>query len=106
MTNKVYSMLGLCMKAGKLKAGADVCIDNIKSGNVYLVIIAEDASPSTIEKFKYITDECNTPMILYGLKDELSTAIGKDNKVIFAITDEGFSKRILELVKELKGANI
>lgn len=44
-------------------------------------------------------------MILYGQKDELSAAIGKDNKVIFAIMDEGFSNKILELVKESKGAN-
>lgn len=45
-------------------------------------------------------------MILYGLKDELSAAIGKENKVVFAIMDEGFSKKIIELVKESKGANI
>lgn len=71
-----------------------------------MVIIAEDASPSTIEKFEFITKECNTKMILYGQKDELSSAIGKENKVVFAITDDGFSNKILELVKELKGANI
>ena len=71
-----------------------------------MVIIAEDASPSTIEKFKYITEECNTKMILYGQKDELSRAIGKDNKVVFVIMDDGFSNKILELVKESKGANI
>ena len=45
-------------------------------------------------------------MILYGQKDELSRAIGKDNKVVFVIMDDGFSNRILELVKESKGANI
>ena len=83
-----------------------MCIENIRTGNVSLVIIAEDASPSTIEKFKYITEECNTKMILYGQKDELSRAIGKDNKVVFVIMDDGFSNRILELVKESKGANI
>lgn len=71
-----------------------------------MVIIAEDASPSTIEKFEFITKECNTKMILYGQKDELSSAIGKENKVVFAITDDGFSNKILELVKESKGANI
>ena len=71
-----------------------------------MVIVAEDASPSTVEKFKYITEECNTKMILLGQKDELSRAIGKDNKVVFVIMDDGFSNRILELVKESKGANI
>lgn len=71
-----------------------------------MVIIAEDASPSTIEKFEFITKECNTKMILYGQKDELSSAIGKENKVVFAIMDDGFSNKILELVKESKGANI
>ncbi len=69
------------------------------------MIVAEDASPSTIEKFEFIVNEAGTKMILYGFKDELSNAIGKENKVVFAITDEGFSNRILELVNELKGAN-
>ena len=83
-----------------------MCIENIRTGKVTLVIVAEDASPSTIEKFEYITRECNTKMILYGQKDEISRAIGKENKVVFAIMDDGFSNRILELVKESKGENI
>lgn len=102
--NKIYSMLGLCMRAGKVVSGADVCIENIKKGSAFLIIIAEDTSSKTLEKFEYLSKEYDVKLIVYGKIDDLSKAIGKDNKAILTILDEGFSKKIIELVEELKGA--
>ena len=102
--NKIYSIFGLCMRAGKVASGADVCIENIKKGSAFLIIVAEDASPKTLEKFEYFSKEYDIKLVVCGEIDGLSKAIGKDNKAIFTILDEGFSKKIIELVEELKGA--
>ncbi len=103
MNNKIYSMLGLCMKAGKLACGFDVCVENIKKKNAFLIIIAEDASPNTKEKIIYIANEYGVEVLEYGNKFDLSTAIGKREKVVVAILDNGFGSKITQLVKESKG---
>lgn len=100
MITKVYSMLGLSMKAGKLVCGADVCIENIKDKKAFLVIVANDASENTKEKIKKICEQYKVEFVYFGDKFSLSRAVGKVDKVIFAVLDKGFSEKILQLVKE------
>lgn len=69
------------------------------------MIISEDASQNMKEKFDRLSREWNSELIYFGKKDNLSSAIGKENKAVFAIIDEGFANNILKLIKELKGAN-
>ncbi len=104
MINKIYSMLGLCMKAGKLTVGMDVCVENIKNKKAFLIILAEDASNNTKEKVQNIANEYNVKCVCYGNIEELSRAIGNFNKAIFAVLDDGFGKKILQLINESKGA--
>ena len=60
LQNKIYSMLGLCMKAGKLAYGTDMCLEKIKFGKAKLVIVAEDASKNTKDNFRKICSEKKT----------------------------------------------
>ena len=104
MINKIYSILGICMKAGKLVCGSDVCIENIKKRKAKLVIVSEDASQNTKDKIANITKQNNITLIYFGEKEFLSKSVGKVDKAIYAILDDGFSKKILELLTESKGA--
>lgn len=49
--NKVYSMLGLAMKAGKVVSGEFATDKSVKGGNAWLVIVSEDASDNTKKIF-------------------------------------------------------
>lgn len=94
MLNKdVLSLLGLASRARKISTG-DVLLKDIRSQNVYLVIIANDASDNTkkkyIDKCSYYHIHCLTD----GCIDDLSKAIGKMNRVAIGITDRGFSDKI------------
>lgn len=104
--NKIYSMLGICMKAGKLIAGSDVCKENIKANKVSLIIIAEDISLNTKEKFIKMCIAQNIKYIVFGDMEILSRSIGKINKGIIGILDMGFSEKIIQMVEEVKGASI
>ncbi len=99
MENKIYSMLGLAMKAGKLAYGTDMCLEKIKNKRAKLVILAEDASDNNKEKFDKICKENNIELIIFGNKFDLSKRIGKDNKTIFALLDTNFAKSIMKLLK-------
>ena len=84
--------------------GSDVCIENIKKRKAKLVIVSEDASQNTKDKIANITKQNNITLIYFGEKEFLSKSVGKVDKAIYAILDDGFSKKILELLKESKGA--
>ncbi len=105
MINKIYSMIGLAMKAGKVAFGTDMCIDKVKKSNVNLLIIAENMSNNAKDKFIKLASLYNINIVIFGEIDLLSKSIGKDNKGVLAILDSGFGNKILQMVKELKGAN-
>lgn len=103
MQNKIYSMIGMCMRSGRLAYGSDMCEENLNK--IRLIIVASDASENTKDKFKRVCKNI-VKYKEYGTIDELSHSIGKNNKAVIGIMDEGFSKRIVELLEEnLKGAN-
>ena len=106
MINKIYSMFGLCMKAGKLAYGSDMCEENIKSNKTKLLIVSEEASNNTRQKFERICKEQKIEFVIFGSIDLISHSIGKNNKAIIAILDDGFAKKISGMLKEIKGANI
>lgn len=90
-------MLGLCTKAGKLKSGEFQTESSVKSGDAFLVIVAKDASDNTKKKFNDMCTFYETPMIEYGLKEDLAKAIGKEIRATFAVCDEGFAGSIRKL---------
>ena len=106
MINKIYSMLGLCMKAGKLAYGSDMCEENIKKDKVKLLIVSEEASENTKEKFKNFCNNKNVEFVIFGTIDLISHNIGKNNKAVVAILEEGFAIKLKEMLKGIKGANI
>lgn len=105
INNRIYSIVGLAMKAGKIGFGADMCEEKIKNKKAYLVLLAEDLSEKTKDRFIKLASLYNINIVIFGEIDLLSQSIGKSNKGVFTILDEGFSNKILQMVKELKGAN-
>lgn len=106
MINKIYSMIGLCMKAGRLAYGSDMCEEKIKNGTAKLVVVAEDASNNTKNKFENLCNSNSIDFVFFGIIEEISHYIGKNNKAIIAVLDEGFAVKLKEMLKEIKGANI
>ncbi len=107
-SNKVYSLIGLSMRAGKVKSGEFAVLEAIRKKTAKLVIVTEDASDNTKKQFG---DKCKyyeIPMIFFGDKESLGHAIGKDVRTSLAITDFGLSESLRKnlLVEELDGGNV
>ncbi|WP_408070689.1 L7Ae/L30e/S12e/Gadd45 family ribosomal protein [Butyrivibrio sp. JL13D10] len=90
--NKVYSLLGLCQKAGKLVSGEFAVENAIKSGKACMVLVSSDASDNTSKKFRDKCDYYEVPFFVFGVKEKLGHAIGKEVRTSIAITDDGFAK--------------
>ena len=97
MINKIYGLLGLCARAGKVVSGMDAVSDEIKRNKVKLLIIAEDASAKTIDNIKYLADKKKIPIIVIGKIEENSKAIGKQNRAIIGIKDKNISNGIKKI---------
>ena len=92
--NRILSLLGLCMKAGRLKSGGFQTEEAVKSGKAVLVIIAADASENTKDKYKNMCSFYRVKCFEYGNKEELGAAIGREERSTLAVCDAGFSKSL------------
>lgn len=97
--HKVYSLLGLCQRAGKLASGEVACEQAVRQKNAYVILVAEDASDNCKKKFHNSGVFYEIPVLEFGSKEALGRAIGKDFRAVLAVTDEGFGKKICELLK-------
>ena len=97
MERKLLSMLSLAQRAGKILTGSDTVEEAIKKGDALFVIIAENASENTKKKFKNKCDYYKVSYTIKGKSEEISKAIGKENRNVVAICDENFANRIHEL---------
>ena len=97
--NKNYlNILGLANAARKIVSG-ETLFKNIKKKKVCLVLIAANASENTKKK---LTDKCHYYDVQYYIidveSDVLAKAIGKENRVAVGVVDQGFAKKIKEII--------
>lgn len=90
----ILGLIGLATKAGGIAFGADSVESKIKQKEIKLVILAEDASNRTKEKFKELGESYNVPVIVISTIEELSKAIGKNNKAIIGIKNVNLANEI------------
>lgn len=94
---KILSMLGLATRSGNVQSGEFMTENAIKGGKARLVIVSEEASQNTL---KHFTDMCtyrSVPMRVFGSKEELGKATGKEMRASLAINDAGFADAIQKL---------
>ena len=92
--DKVLSLIGLAMKAGKCASGETMTESETKAGKAFLVIVARDASDNTKKKFRDMCKYYRVPICFCGDKDTLGHAMGKEFRASLAILDEGFAEGI------------
>lgn len=93
-----FSLLGLANRAGKCISGEELVVKAVQRQNAKLVILSMDASPNTKKK---ITDKCSFYKVNVKWVDDrysLGSAIGKDQRVVVAVTDQGFTKKLTALL--------
>lgn len=92
--NKILSMVGMAMKAGKVVSGEFSTEKAVKTGKAFLVIVSEAASDNTKKMFRNMCSYYEVPMYVYGTKEDLGHSMGKEFRASLAVTEEGFAKSI------------
>jgi ribosomal protein L7Ae-like RNA K-turn-binding protein len=98
--NRWMSLLGLANRARKVISGEELVIKEVRNGKAKIVILSQDASDNTRKK---ISDKCryyNVPLVSVDDRYSLGQAIGKEARVVVALADNGFAKKLSELLDE------
>ena len=96
--SKVWGLIGISTKAGKVAFGTEAVEETINRKKAKLVIIASDMSKTSKENILNKCKKHGVPIAEYGNIQELSKAIGKQNKAIICIKDKNLSEEIYKII--------
>ena len=100
MNDRVLGMIGLAVRAGKVRFGVFMTEKAIDEGSACLVIAAEDIGASNRRRIENRCKDCDVELMFYSDKQSLSRAAGKKDMPVLAICDEGFAKAIVKKYSE------
>ena len=86
---KTLNLIGLATKAGRTASG---------------VIVSEEASDNTGKMFANMCTYYRVPICVFGRKDELGRACGKEMRTSLAIMDEGFAGALVKQMNRIGGS--
>ncbi len=93
--DKVLQLVGMAQRAHQVASGEFMTETAVKSSKACIVIVAEDASDNTKKQFRNMCDFYHVPYRLYGTKESLGHAIGKEMRASLSVTNEGLANEIM-----------
>ena len=97
---KIYNLFGLMQRAGKLITGEDLITKNLKNKKIKLLVITQDCGINTKKKLIDKATFYGVNYIEFSDIENISRAIGRDNRVALGMTDDGFIKKFKQLLEE------
>lgn len=94
-SSQINGLLGLAMRSGNIAVGAHPVMQALAKGKARLILFSGRAGDATVRKFTYLAQDHNLCAIRVA-DDNLGDIIGKPDCVVFAITQEGFARSILQ----------
>jgi len=103
LTRQCLSLLGFERKAGRVVFGFEKVKDKLIKGYVAVLIEASDAKADGVSKILSAALKSSVPVMIIDLFDrqELSTAMGRDNVVHATLSKGGATTRLLDDVLRL-----
>lgn len=95
---KLFGLLTICRKAGRMTMGFDSVKESILTGKAKAVFLASDISAKTEKEVRFFAGQKAVPVYpLEASIAEIEFSVGRKAGVI-GICDEGFAKKMAELI--------
>lgn len=98
MNDKILNYIGLATGASKTIIGEEKTLEAIKTNKTQIVLLASNAGKSTAKRINDKSKTYGVTVIDKYTNEELSQATGTYNRVVLAIADKGFARKIKELL--------
>ncbi len=85
------TLLGFCVKSGKLALGSEACRKAISGEKARLMLLSPTASPNTRKEFEAL---CKRSGVRLLMEHDFSQAIGRPACKAAAVVEPGFAKTI------------
>ncbi len=95
----VCAMLGLAARGRNLVSGTFQTEQAIRENKARLLILTGDASDNTKKHFSDLCAFRKIPVYTFGTSELLGGALGKKDRVVAAVTDEGLARNIEEKLR-------
>ncbi|MFV0635751.1 L7Ae/L30e/S12e/Gadd45 family ribosomal protein [Mitsuokella sp. WILCCON 0060] len=97
---RIMNLLSMAQRARRIVSGAFAVEQALKARQAVLVLMAADASAESKKNYQILADRYKVPY-LEGLdRAMLGQCLGKEYRAVAALLDEGFAKKLCELMKE------
>lgn len=96
---KIYSMLGLAQKAGKLSSGMLAVKTSLIRRRAHLLLMSNDIAENSKEMLVNTCQKVNIPWVILGNKYELGASVGKAYRVAVTINDKKMATAILDVLR-------
>ncbi len=100
LNDKLATLLGFAQKSNNIVAGNEMVSKAIDKGTVKMVLIGTDVSAKSVKNLKNKCDRLNVPYYEILTIFAQSRAIGKSNRTVIGIIDDGFATNIINLISE------
>jgi ribosomal protein L7Ae-like RNA K-turn-binding protein len=97
MTDKILGMIGLAVRARKVRFGVYLTLSSCESGRAKLVIIPSDLGGSNRRNIEAKCRNNSVPFITLSDKASLGKACGRESVSALCVCDDNFKSAILKL---------
>lgn len=97
MRDSFLQFLSIVKKSGNLLQGYNKCEEALNKSQIYLIIISEDVSENTENKFKVKCEKFNIPLIKCYDEFTLGSVLGRESMKVLAIKDKNMANKLLNL---------
>lgn len=102
---KVYSLIGLAQRAGKLSSGTMAAKGSLLRKRAHLLIMSDDIAENTKDSLVSASDKLEIPWVLLGSKFILGNSVGKAYRVAITVNDRDIAKAIINAINASKEEN-
>ena len=97
---RITNLLSMAQRANRIVSGAFVVEQAMKKKQAVFVLLAGDAAEESKKNFKNLADKYAIPYAEALDRERLGACLGKEFRAVAALTDEGFAKKLRQLMEE------
>lgn len=101
---RALELLGLARRAGRVVLGTQAVREAGAAGRLRSVLLAEDAGASARGRLGSALDARGVTVLRVSSRTKLAAALGREDLVTAGVTDEGFARKLAELLESEPGA--
>ncbi len=94
--SRLLGLIGLAQRAGKLAVGATAVKQMVARGGRPVLILARDAASGQLDRMRRL-EPVTAVVDDVVSREELATALGRDDLVVVAVEDRGFAHGICRI---------